>query len=168
MLRAIAIPAFLFGFATLVAIVWGMRSYSSAPVSPAKVASSCTTGTGAAVRGQLASSGQRAIGLVQIIPAAPYGAIFLNALRQRVGLQPHPGATLSPDEVQQFAQVVRYAPVDRSGKFACDSLEPGKYIAVATTQGYLGLDVGVASFDVRAGRGAMLDRHRFRPLQAIQ
>ena len=168
MLRAIAIPAFLFGFATLVAIVWGMRWYSTAPVSPEKVVSSCSTGTGAAVRGQLTRSGQRAIGLVQILPAAPYGAIFLNTLRERIGLQPRPGAPLSPDEVQQFAQVMRYAPVDRSGKFACDSLAPGKYIAVATTQGYLGLDVGVASFDVRAGRGATLDSRRFRPLQAIQ
>jgi hypothetical protein len=168
MLRAIAIPAFLLGFATLVGIVWGMRSYSAAPLTPNKVVSSCAAGSGAAVRGQLAPGGQRAIGLVQIIPAAPYGAIFLNALRERVGLQPHPGATLSPDEVQQFAQVVRYAPVDRSGRFACNSLEPGKYIAVATTQGYMGLDVGVASFDVSAGRGATLDSHRFRPIQAIQ
>jgi hypothetical protein len=168
MLRAIAIPAFLLGFATLVGIVWGLHSFRAAPASPAKALSSCTTGTFMAVRGQLGPSGQRVIGLVQILPAAPYGEVLLNAMRERLGLPAHPGASLSADEIEQFARVVRYAPVDRTGKFACRSLDPGKYIAVATTQGYMGLDVGVASFDVRAGRGATLDSHRFRPLQAIQ
>lgn len=168
MLRALAIPAIVLGLGTLAAIVFSLRTNGGPPPTAQAIVRGCTASAGPGVTGLVPASGKGNLTVVQILPAAPYGAAYLNLVRERIGMQPRPAATLTPAQLQVFPQVVRYAAIDRRGRFACRALDPGPYIAVSTTATYQRVDVGVAAFDVRTGSDATLPPNRFKPLQAIQ
>jgi hypothetical protein len=169
MLRAV-IPAFVLAAAMLVAIWVGLHLYSrDRSQAVRRVAGACTTPGGASVTGKLPASGRGTLTVVQILPADPYGATYLNFVRRKFGLPLRPAAALSTDEMLKWTSVLRYAQIDRAGRFSCRSLEAGRYFAVASTSRGPGqLSVNVAAFDVGPGRTASVGETNFKPLQAIQ
>jgi len=169
MLRALVMPCFILGVAALATLVFGPHSFMPNAPGLQAAAHTCADAGGERVSGLLPVGGKSTPSVVQIVPVEPYGAEYLNIVRLKLGLPPRAGAAFSATDLAQFSHVVRYAPIDRHGRFTCSALEPGRYFAVVTTpQPYGRLEVNVASFDLKPDRGATVPTGRFRPLQQIQ
>jgi hypothetical protein len=165
--RVLAIPIVVLCIAVLVVLV---------TVHPAQVAErqaapvTCAATTGSGVVGLLESSGaSRVPAIVQILPAGTYGSAYLDVVRRKLGL-PTLGASMSPLQFATLPTVMRYTHTDQHGRFVCRPLDPGKYVAVATSPVPGGtLAVQVATFDVPVQRGLeTIANDRFRPLQDIR
>lgn len=168
MLRALVAPCLVLGFAAIA--VFGLGTRPGAIPHPAGriVAGSCAEGSGGGVHGRAPVGG--GVLVVQIVPDDSYGAAFLNAIRDRMQLAERPAAVLSADDLQRFESQIRYAQMDRTGQFSCHALDPGRYLAVATTTRFDGeLQAARVAQFVASRRGfASLAADRFRPLQKIQ
>jgi hypothetical protein len=162
------VPCVLLGFAALAVVGLGTRPGAIPHPAGIVAAGSCADGSGGGVIGRLPLGGGMLV--VQIVPDDSYGAAFLNAIRDRMQLAERPAAILSIDDLRRFESQIRYARMDRTGRFTCHALDPGRYLAIATTTRFDGVlqAARVAPF-VAPGRGvATLAANRFRPLQKIQ
>jgi len=163
-LRALALP-FLVLAVGAIAVLISVHP-ASMPVAEHSAQATCSSNAGNGITGSLPFAGSYTRSIVQILPAAPYGEAYLDAVRQRLGF-PAVGAKISGPEVIEFTKVMRYARADKDGRFTCRPLDPGKYFAVATTTGAGGsVAVEVAAFNMGTARGlATLQHNSFRPLQ---
>jgi hypothetical protein len=163
--RVLAVPIVVLCVAVLVVLVTvhpaQVAEHQAAPVT-------CAATTGSGVVGLLPNlSASRVPAIVQILPAGTYGAAYLDVVRRKLGL-PTLGTSMSPMEFATLPSVMRYTHTDQRGRFVCRPLEPGSYVAVATSPVAGGtLAVQVATFDVPAQRG-LETIDRFRPLQDVR
>ena len=170
MFRALLVPAIVLGMAALFAIGLGLHSFR-APVAGERTATAraCTSPGAGTLRGELPPLERGRPTVLQILPADAYATAYLNLVRQRLGLPIRPGTGFSAEDLQQFNRIVRYAAVDRRGWFSCRALDPGRYLAIATTALAGGaLEVEVADFELQPKRDQILTDGRFRPLQDVQ
>jgi hypothetical protein len=169
MLRALAGACFVLAVAGAAVLFLSLRVPLGTKLETTVRAETCAPDAARGVAGSLpANHGLPAHYIVQILPAVPYGDFYLDRVRERLGLPTHAQAALSPEQIRQFAAVLRYASIDQHGRFVCGRLEPGSYIAVATATLANGISVDVARFAVPAGRSVTLAHDRFRPLQEVQ
>jgi hypothetical protein len=164
MLRALAVPFLVLAvgvIATLISV-----HPSNLPALQHQAPAICNASKGSGITGTLPLGSGYGHSIVQILPAAPYGALYLDAVRRRLGI-PVVGATISGGDVMMLTKVLRYTAADASGRFVCRPLDPGKYIAVATTTGLGGrVAVEVAAFNMGTAHGlASLNHDSFRPIQ---
>ncbi len=155
---------------TAIAMLGLLRVPKQTPLALSAPDPSCAEGAHGSVAGILPaplSAGASAI--VQILPASPYGNAYLDAVRQRFGLQVGHVSPLSPAQLQQLKAVIHYAPLDRRGRFKCRGLEPGRYIAVASiARADGGFACDVAAFAITLGSSPVtLSRDQFRPLKEV-
>jgi hypothetical protein len=169
MLRALAGGCIVLAVAGVVVLLLSLRVPLGEKLATTVRAETCAPSPARGVDGALPGNhGLPARYIVQILPAVPYGAFYLDQVRERMGLPTRAEVALSPEQTRRFAAVLRYASIDPRGHFICGRLAAGTYIAVATTALPSGVSVDVARFAVPAGRSVTLPRDRFRPLQEIQ
>jgi hypothetical protein len=166
--RSIVVPGLV-----LATAVVAVLSFAKIPVSQTGLAApktlTCAGDEGSGVAGSVPKVyGARA--MLQILPAQPYGEVYLEAVRERMGLPRKSAAPITPLETLDFTKNLRYATIDRDGRFVCRPLEPGRYIAVETMAAAgRALIVDVAAFDLGSARGTTsLAQSQFRPLQEVR